>query len=693
MQLLSITLYHRDGRRTRTVEFHIGELNVITGESKTGKSALLTIVEYCLGRDTMLVPAGPISDTVGWYGALWDLGNGARAFTARPAPAEGRASTQLAMLEFGGDGLTAVSFDRLLVNTDSGALREQLGRRIGIEENIRDRPIGSLQQPLEANLGHAALLCLQAQGEVANQTLLFHRQGESFVDQALRDTIPYFLGAVPRDQAVQRSNLREARRALQRAENQLATAETAAQTIDVELQALHAEAVAVGLLDGDLPTTRAGLVSSLVTAREAPAPSILPSDDTAEQDRQQSLAAARDVAVLELRRVLADRALLLEQSRGEDGYRAAIELQVGRLTSLGLLEVTDDVVTDDVVTDDVVTDDVVTDDVVTDDVVTDDVVTDDLDVDQCPACGQDLLERDTDADNIRRHLQELRNQLSNLANARPAQGTELARLDAAVALARSRLSAADEALAAIAAGDQVAEPNAAARRDFTRGRIDAILRRVPATDEVELQRLRNVRGASANTVAALEAELAANDDRELLNSRLFTVGQHMTEFAATLELEHRGPNVRLSIDQLTVLTDTDAGPITLLRIGSAGNHMGYHLATHLALHRFFTQNDRPVPRLLILDQPTQAYFPSDVAQASGDMDSDEDRLAVRRLFELIRDVVADLAPEFQVIVCDHANLPETWFQQAVRYDWRNGEKLIPTDWLTGMRPEVSTESA
>lgn len=35
-----------------------------------------------------------------------------------------------------------------------------------------------------------------------------------------------------------------------------------------------------------------------------------------------------------------------------------------------------------------------------------------------------------------------------------------------------------------------------------------VVRRVPSTDEVELQRLRNARDAAARTVAALEAEVA-----------------------------------------------------------------------------------------------------------------------------------------------------------------------------------------
>jgi hypothetical protein len=120
----------------------------------------------------------------------------------------------------------------------------------------------------------------------------------------------------------------------------------------------------------------------------------------------------------------------------------------------------------------------------------------------------------------------------------------------------------------------------------------------------------------------------------------------------------------------------------LLRVGSAANWVGYHLATHLALHKFFVEQARPVPRFLMLDQPTQAYFPSEREQETGKFEAEEDLDAVRRLFELMQQVVQELTPNFQVIVCDHANLDEEWFQEAVGVNnWRNGVKLVPLDWI------------
>nr|WP_237277121.1 DUF3732 domain-containing protein [Streptomyces caniscabiei] len=40
-----------------------------------------------------------------------------------------------------------------------------------------------------------------------------------------------------------------------------------------------------------------------------------------------------------------------------------------------------------------------------------------------------------------------------------------------------------------------------------------------------------------------------------------------------------------------------------------------------------------------------------------------------------------LAPDFQLIVSDHANLTDQWYQDCVRYNWRNGDALIPQDWI------------
>jgi Protein of unknown function (DUF3732) len=86
---------------------------------------------------------------------------------------------------------------------------------------------------------------------------------------------------------------------------------------------------------------------------------------------------------------------------------------------------------------------------------------------------------------------------------------------------------------------------------------------------------------------------------------------------------------------------------------------------------------------MIFDQPSQAHYPPEHdAEGSLDVLADEDQTAVLQLFKLIADVAAELAPELQIIVLDHADLKRGWFEDAVTARWRKGEKLIPPSWIT-----------
>ena len=345
-----------------------------------------------------------------------------------------------------------------------------------------------------------------------------------------------------------------------------------------------------------------------------------------------------------------NRGLLLNETEAAGGFVSALSQQESRLTSLNLLPT----------------------------LAATDGHTDAAD---CPACGSRLENPDPTAETLRRSLEDLRAQVGTLTGARPAQRRALDALDAEAESLREQLRVAEGAIRDLERSRHVQAEAQSSSRDFTRGRIDAILTRATAVDETGLAVLRQQLEQTRSVVEALEAELDDDNRREQLTSRLVAVGRDIKRYAEALDLEHSAEDVRLDLARLTVVADTDTGPAPLTRIGSAKNWVGYHLATHLALHRYFTRQDRPVPRFLMLDQPTQAHYPSENDNESGQPEEDADRVAVRAMFSLMRDVVEELAPEFQVIVCDHADLPESWFNQAVRERWRHGDKLIPVTWL------------
>ena len=51
MQIRQLVLYGKNGK-VRSISFEIGQVNIITGKSKSGKSAIGDIIEYCLGGDS-----------------------------------------------------------------------------------------------------------------------------------------------------------------------------------------------------------------------------------------------------------------------------------------------------------------------------------------------------------------------------------------------------------------------------------------------------------------------------------------------------------------------------------------------------------------------------------------------------------------------------------------------------------------
>lgn len=643
MQLLAIAVYNEAGER-RDVRLAPGELNVITGVSSSGKSALLDIVEYGLGRDTLVMPVGPISQTVRWYGLLLEH-EATRVFVGRPAPQDGRQGTQRAMIEVGGAEFDLLDADQLTVNADTSTLRDQIGRLIGIDENAGDPELGGFAAGLEANLGHAAFLCLQSQGEIANREFLFHRQGEDGIAPSIRETLPYFLGAVPADQAVRRQQLLAAKRDLRRAEIELERARRAEENIDVGLLAMLREAVAAGLTDRDDLLTRGEMRDALREAVEQTVAAPEASDDVAAA-RRAELVRDRENLRAALRAAGEQAGLLRVLGSDEKDYAAAIGQQLSRLASVELLG-------DDI-----------------------------SEASTCPACGTEMQEGDATLDEMRGVAADLSLQLESVEQIRPRRREAAEQLAADTERLREQLRATDEAITALdATGRSVEEHRSAIEfQAFTRGRIQQFLETNGDAAPEQIARLERVVEVRSRSVRSLESALDPDAMREELAARLTVVGADMTAMAQQLQLEHSGA-VWLDVKRLTVMVDSPQGAVPLFRVGSAANWIGAHLVAHMALHRYFVRHRRPVPRFLMLDQPTQAYYPSDMEQEEGVPDSQDDREAVRRMFALMRDFCLELAPNFQIIVCDHANLPDDWFQAAVRHNWRGGEKLIPAAWF------------
>ena len=245
LQIAKLVLYSHRGD-VREVSFSLGRLNVLTGASKTGKSAIIDIVDYCTGRSECNVAAGVIRKHVSWYAILFQLGD-SQIFVARRNPAPGEKTSPDVYIARGRQVVTP-AFDALHKNITVDALEKLLGSVIGISEN-EHRPDLPTRDPLEANFRHALIFALQDQNDIDSKQRLFHRQGEDFISQAIRDTFPYFLGAVDEQRLLKQSQLDQARRQLRLLERQLRDAEDVDSRALPRAMTLLDEARQVGLLD------------------------------------------------------------------------------------------------------------------------------------------------------------------------------------------------------------------------------------------------------------------------------------------------------------------------------------------------------------------------------------------------------------------------------------------------------------
>jgi DNA repair exonuclease SbcCD ATPase subunit len=660
MQIESIGIYNAKGDR-RLITFHSG-LNIVTGWSGTGKSSLLDIVEFCLGRRQPTYPEGALTTAVSWF-SITVVHDGTRLFIARPAPPRGRQTTQQAMIRIGVGGEDIDGSD-LEVNADTKAVREQLTRLVGIPAH--DVRIATpFRQPLETTIAQALFYCFQGENELTSKLQLFHRANEQEEFEAIRETLPYFLGAAELNTVDLRRQLEEARRDLRRAETRLAQQRGAAERLDAEVGALFTQARALGLVSA---TLAAEDPEPLAVLREVAAASLDQDSELGDAPEQYRQLRERQRQLLQrLRQTQEQAALARRFSAQRQLFEDEVDEQRSRLQTINLLP---------------------------GDAETDEAVESPSDANGkaasltpieptavCPLCGSPLTGHDVSAAALHASVLALEGRLAQVADLEPRAVAQLDVLEAQVEERRLELRDVDRELVALAAADVALAETREVRsqRAYLQGRIAAYLETArPDGDDAPLER--RVAELRAR-VAELEAIADLDEQRQRVDSILQFVSTSLTEYAQRLRLEHSEYSVRLDPELLTLIADTPTGPIALARMGSQAYIVGYHLAAHLALHRWFIERGRPVPRFVFFDQPTQPFYPDDVHSESDEVLSDDDDVRVGEWFALLREV-ADVL-DLQIIVPDHANRPEPWFQQAVVENWRYGNALVPREWLEG----------
>ena len=632
MQILAIILYGYNGK-IRILPFQKGKVNIITGRSKTGKSVIGDIIDYCFGGTSCNIAEGFVREHVAWYGLHLEH-EGEFLFIARENPPKGQSSTNKCCYIVGAEEIPEDISKATPI--DNVGLERLLSAKIGISENLFKPPSDQSRNPLSANIRHTLYYCIQSQDEIASQKILFHRQSEPFMAQAIKDTLPYFLGIINENALAletERSQLTRESNMILRSINEV---EMLRGNGLQRATKLLSEAKEVGLLPSDIQVDLSDYNSVrqvLIDACQWKTVDIT----IAGMDRISLLQSQLQLNEQEIDGLSIDIRNSEEFLGQVRGYSEEVEHQKSRLESIGLFEQVD------------------------------------FNPAHCPLCSEKVTSPLPSGDDIRNAISRLSDKLASVTRERPHLRKHIDSLIENRQRLREQTGAIQQEINAIYEENKEALRlrDLNARRARVVGRISLWLESVVISDELDDKKAKlaeiQVRIKEINTM------LDADETEERKQSIINRISSLISDWAKELGLEHSEYPYRLDINKLTVVVDRDR-PVPLQQLGSGSNWLGCHLIALFALHTYFINNNRPVPRFLFLDQPSQVYFPPETN------DTNVDSQEIRTVYKFIFERVKELHPNLQVIVVDHADIDEKYFQDAVVEKWWDGTKLVPTDW-------------
>lgn len=642
MQILEIILYNNNGKK-RILPFKIGKVNIITGDSKTGKTSIIDIIDYCFGSSDFKVAEGVVRNYVWWYAVRFQLEHG-QILVARPNPTKyARSASDVYFMQ--GDEVVIPEFKELKQNINIEILASKLASIIGIEEYTHQAK--NLTRPeLPVTFKHSRFYSFQPQTDIDQRDFLFYNQKKnSWTEQAMKDTLPYFLGAIETGNIRLERELAAKRRNLNRLTRELKQAEAVVDKTLGQVFNLVNEAKQVGLIQvNSIAKDREEGLRILQSVSEN---DVIQETTNSENQILNELQARRGVISKELGLIKQNIRDTENYQKETQGYLNEATYQANRLESINLYpqnkEVNNQI---------------------------------------CPLCEQNLPISIPKIEELEKSLIGLQNNLKLTKKESPKLKEYLDKLHETRTSLTAQVREVEKSISTIyreqAQAKKLKDLNI--RKGRVLGRISLYLEsKVEINDFSETKQKISI---LQSEIINLEKKLSAEEKEDKLEGILDQLSVQMTAWSKDLELEFKDRTIKFDVKKLTLFIISPDRKIRFDQTGSGENWVAYHLLIHFALHKYFSISRRPTPRFLVIDQMSQAYFPPEKdLKKTGEIEQSEDDKAIRRLFDFIFKRTEELEGKFQTIIIDHAKLNNDRFKSAIQEEWRNGKKLVPIDWV------------
>jgi len=650
-QIQKIILWSKANHPPRVINLKQGVVNVISGASKTGKSAVIPIIDYCLGSGKCSIPVGTIRQTCSWFGIIIMTSEG-KKLLARREPGTARQTSDMFLAE--GNNINIEIQPQK--NTDVESVKSMLNR-LSTLSNLPLNPLETNGFQSRVSFRDLMAFTFQPQFIIANPMVLFFNADTAEHREKLKAIFPYVLGALTQDMLLAKWEIEQLLRELRRSEVALSAARAVSKDTQSEIRDWIFQAIEYGLLPQStkIPANSEDTVYTLRSILKANVKTSLASLNSIENSLAQLQALRNEESktaklLYDARRHLSTINKLITSS---DEYFSAINIQKDRLRISEFL----------------------------------------------------LNEIQETDDPLATHLHSSRKKLTQLVEALKGREVEIKshprmsdsfdkermRARADVEEYAQKLSLTRQSIAALEHESETARHEIFKQDSIARflGRIEQALHTLEKTlNSAELDaRVFALRAK----ISELHKIYAPAHTRDLQNNALRVIESVAESIIPNLDAEWPNTPIQLSIDDLTVKVMHNDRNDYLWEIGSGANWLTYHIATTLALQIFFIKKqNHPVPGFLVYDQPSQVYFPQGfgLLQTEPHNDTsrrsrDEDIAAVRDVFKSIAKAVRDSNGQLQAIILDHAG-NEVWGDidgVSLVEEWRGKTKLVPTSWL------------
>lgn len=643
-------MWPRCGGEPRVVKFEPGMVNVISGASKTGKSSVIPIIDYCLGSNKCAIPVGVIRETCSWFGVLIDTVEGQKLF-ARREPGELKSSGEMFLLEA---PEIKPPQEIQAKNQNVEHVKAVLNRLAGLS-NLQFEPGTEDRFKFRPSFRDLMAFLFQPQNIVANPDVMFFKADTTEHREKLKTIFPYVLGAVSPELLQARHELDRMQRLLRRKESELKARRDAGTAWQREGFAWVRLAIEYGLLPphtvvpNDWPSTVDLLRAALQSDTKSATPTLGSMDVIMTRLAELRTAEVKLVATLNQSRQRLHELRRLDES--SDTYGNGLRIQRDRLSLSSWIR--------------------------------------SLSSSQPVAVLEPSEAGCARIDQLCEALEGIELRLRSHPGVAESLGRKTLRQRETVDGVLTELAVLRQEIRTLEANSEQARKVTTRDEEISRflGRLQEALRLYEAADTSSA--LGEEIAALKEQVETLAKFFSEHEIGRKLENALNTIQEISSRLIPKLDGEWPDAPIRLVIPELTVKIIRGTRDDYLWEIGSGANWLAYHVAVTLALQGYFLRlPHHPVPGLLIYDQPSQVYFPARRTESlTADVPEpewrNEDVVAVRKVFALFDQVIKRTEGRMQIIVLDHAD-EEVWgeLENVPRVEEWRGRGLVPSAWYS-----------